>query len=311
MKANESRMILKNLTIGLGGSALLLSILLLLSSSADSPAKNDNQSTQNSQYSIESSNMPQDLNFAGEPVPIGVKDIYERVDREFLVNTYWHSNTLLNLKRSGKYLPLISKILKEEGIPDDFKYMAIVESGLSNVTSPAGASGYWQFIESTAEKYGLEVNNDVDERRDLEKSTRAACAFIKEAKERTGSWTLAAASFNRGTAGILRALEHQEVKSYYDLLLNPETSRYVPRLIATKYIYSSPQKYGFEFDASDAYQQIQSRDTLVNKTISDLVKFAKDAGTNYKTLKILNPWLLDDHLPDASGKKYVIKLPLK
>lgn len=291
----------------LGSIALVLGTLVFINART-----NNAEYSAGSNYGSVSANqlpeIPQTMNFAGEKVRLDLPDVYERIDREFIINTFWHSNTILNLKRSSKYLKDIASYIKEEGCPDDFKYLAVVESGLTNSTSPAGAKGFWQFMEGTALQYGLEVNEYVDERYHLERSTRAACAFFKDAYKTTGSWTLAAASYNRGVSGISRALENQKVSTYYDLLLNSETSRYVPRVIAVKYIFGSPEKYGFVIKNGQSYHSLPAKKIEIDREIPDLVQFAKDNGTNYKNLKLLNPWLMGDRLP-AKGKKYIILVP--
>ena len=253
--------------------------------------------------------MPEDLEFAGEPVPLEDPDVYERMDRELLVNTYWQSNTLLLLKRANKYFPIIEPILKEKGVPDDLKYVAVIESGLTNAVSPAGARGFWQFMESTGEEYGLEINDNVDERYNIEEATKVAADYFKKSYDRFGSWTLAAAAYNAGNYGIDRQRERQEVGDYYDLLLGEETGRYVFRILALKEIMENPVKYGFNFRQKDLYQDIPSYKVKVDTAVSNFAKFAKEFGINYKILKIHNPWLREAHLNNRSRKEYLIELP--
>lgn len=262
-------------------------------------------------YKIYSVHMPDKLDFAGEPVPLSDFDIVQRADREFLVNTYWQSSTLLLHKRAHQWFPVIEPILKANGIPDDFKYLALIESGLTQVVSPAGATGFWQLMEATAEGYGLEVNKEVDERYHIEKATEAACKYIKEAYDLYGNWTLAAASYNMGMNGLSRQLERQRVSNYYDLLLNSETERYIFRILAIKEIISNPQDYGFYIRKKDLYPALKTYTVQVDTTVSDLVTFAESYGINYKMLKIMNPWLRQTYLPNKSRKKYQIKLPEK
>ena len=233
------------------------------------------------------------------------------MDRELLVNTYWQSNGLLLFKRAHKYFPVIEPILKEHGIPDDFKYLAVIESGLQNVKSPAGASGFWQIMKTTGRENGLEVNANVDERYHLEKATRVACRYLKDAKEKLGSWTNAAAAYNAGNAGISRRLKAQQVSNYYDLLLGQETGRYLFRIIALKEIMSHPDKYGFNFRTKDLYKNIPTTSVNVDYPIEDLAAFAKEKNINYKILKIHNPWLREPKLNNKSGKLYTIDLPEK
>ncbi|WP_019038638.1 lytic transglycosylase domain-containing protein [Psychroflexus tropicus] len=259
-------------------------------------------------YNVFALDIPETISFAGERTPLEINDIKERLDRELLVNTYWQSNALLLIKRSNKYFPVIEPILKEYGIPDDFKYLALAESGLEHVVSPAGATGFWQIMKSTAQDYGLEVNNNVDERYHIEKATRAACEYLKNSKERFGSWTLAAAAYNAGNSGISRELKRQEVEDYYDLLLNPETSRYVFRILALKHILSNAKAFGFHYEDEDLYKMVPTKTVEVDTAVTDFVKFAKKFDMNYKTLKIHNPWLRDKHLVNVTNKKYQIKV---
>lgn len=260
-------------------------------------------------YRIEALPMPEDLDFAGEGVPLEDPDVYERMDRELLVNTYWQSNALLLMKRANKYFPLIEKVLKEEGVPEDFKYLAVIESGLTQAVSPARAIGFWQIMEGTGKDYGLEINDNVDERYHIEKSTRVASDYLKKAKERFGSWTLAAASYNAGQYGVDKQLERQKVSDYYDLLLGEETGRYVFRILALKEIMNHPEKYGFNFDEEDLYQPIPVKKVKVDTVVKDFPDFAEKFGINYKILKVHNPWLRDDHLKNASRKTYYIDIP--
>ena len=260
-------------------------------------------------YNVYALPMPEDLEFAGEPVPIESPDIYERMDRELLVNTYWQSNGLLLIKRANKYFPVIEPILAEYGVPDDLKYIAVIESGLTQAVSPAGAKGFWQIMESTGKEYGLEINSNVDERYNIEKSTRAAAEYLKKSKERFGSWTLAAAAYNAGNYGISRQLERQEVEDYYDLLLGEETGRYVFRILALKEILEDPKRFGFNFREKDLYQDVPSRKVKVDTAVSDFPAFARKFGINYKILKIHNPWLREAHLNNSSRKEYLIEIP--
>ena len=260
-------------------------------------------------YKVYALKLPSNLDFSGEAVPLDQPDIRERLDKELLVNTYWQSNMMLLLKRANKYFPTIEPILEEEGVPDDFKYLAVIESALENVRSPKGAKGFWQIMPGTAKEYGLEVNSNVDERYHIEKSTRVACAYLKKAKERFGSWTLAAASYNRGMYATDRLLSKQLSENYYDLLLNSETSRYVFRILAIKEIMSNPRAYGFIFDAEDLYQPILVRKIGLDTAIGNIAQFAKEQSINYKILKIHNPWLIQNHLNNRSRKYYEISIP--
>ncbi|HLU51832.1 MAG TPA: lytic transglycosylase domain-containing protein [Flavobacteriaceae bacterium] len=261
------------------------------------------------EYNIYALPIPESLDFAGEEVPLDDMDVRERFDRELLVNTYWQSNILLMFKRANKVFPVIEPILKKNGVPDDFKYLAVIESGLLNVVSSAGARGVWQIMPTTAKEYGLEVNDNVDERYHLEKSTEAACKYLLDSKKRFGSWTLAAAAYNAGNAGISNRLRDQQVEDYYNLLLVEETSRYMLRILAMKEIMTNPQKYGINFREKDLYQRVPSRKVEVDTAITDLVSFAKKFDINYKVLKIHNPWLRETKLNNKTRKKYYIEIP--
>ena len=260
-------------------------------------------------YNVYALEVPDYLEFAGEAMPLEHPDIYERMDRELLVNTYWQSNGLLMFKRSQKFFPIIEPILEKHGIPEDFKYLAIAESGLTNAVSPAGARGFWQIMKATGRENGLEINDNVDERYHLAKATEVACKYLKDAKERFGSWTLAAAAYNAGNAGISKQLEKQDVKDYYDLLLGEETGRYVFRIVALKEIISHPDTYGFNFKSDDLYKAVPTYQVEVDTAVSDFTQFAKKFGVNYKILKIHNPWLREKHLNNKSRKLYKIEIP--
>ncbi len=259
-------------------------------------------------YSIKAVKIPENLEFAGEKVPLDKIDIRERIDRELLVNTFWQSNALLWIKRTHKYFPIIEPILKEKGVPDDFKYLAVIESNLMNVTSPAGAKGFWQMLKGAAKENGLEVNSNVDERYHLEKATRAACDYLITSKKRFGSWTLAAAAYHDGRGGISKKLSTQLVSNYYDMLAGQNTQRYVPRIIAAKEILSNPKKYGFEFDQEDLYTMPESSIVKIDTPILNIAQFAKQHNTNYRELKVLNPWLRENVLNNKSRKVYYIKI---
>ena len=262
-------------------------------------------------YKIKALKLPPNLNLAGERVPLEKIDIKERMDRELLVNTYWQSNGLLLIKRAHKYFPILEPLLKKYGLPDDFKYLAVAESALIDETSSAGAAGMWHFMKGTGKEYGLEINKNVDERYNIEKSTKVAAEYLIKAKERLGSWTLAAAAYNAGNYGIAKRLKTQGVTSYYDALLPDETERYVFRIIALKEVLSNPKKYGFIFDKSDLYILPKTRTVKVDTVITNIANFAKLFGTNYKELKIHNPWLRQNKLNNKSRKMYEIKVPVK
>lgn len=254
---------------------------------------------------------PETIDFAGEAAPLQITDVKERLDRELLINANLDATTALILKRANRVFPIIEPILQQYGVPDDFKYLAVIESGLINAVSPSGAKGVWQFMPDTAKESGMEVNDIVDERYHLEKSTEAACKYFLAAKQRFGTWTLAAASYNGGMNGLGKKIEEQKVTNYYDLGLTEETSRYVFRILALKEIMKQPAKYGFSLFPSDLYTLIPTKKIEVDSAITDLSTFALAQGINYKLLKIHNPWLRDKKLANPSKKKYEIKIPLE
>jgi len=260
-------------------------------------------------YSVFNFPVPVSASFCGETVPLDRDDCYERFDRELMVNTYYHSNTFLCLKRSARFFLIIENILKEEGVPDDVKFLCVIESNLSNVVSPAGAAGYWQFLAATATGYGLEVNEHVDERYDIEKSTRAACRFLKECYQQFGSWTMAAAAYNMGRGGLSKVSQTQNESEYWHLSLNEETSRYVFRILAVKEIFSRPESYGYVLRPEDVYSKIEVSTVTVNKPIADLSTFCNEQNCRYRDLKFLNPWLKSNQLPNKTGKNYSIQIP--
>lgn len=263
----------------------------------------------NDNYKIFSLSSPDELTFAEESVPLHILDVKEKLDHELLVNTYWQSQTLLFHKRANRWFPIIEPILAENGVPDDFKYLAVIESGLTDVVSPAGATGFWQFMRTTGREYGLEINNEVDERYHIEKATAAACDYLKDAYEKYGTWSMAAASYNMGMNGLNKQTKRQDVYNYYDLLLNAETGRYMYRILAIKEILSKPAQYGFHFRPQDLYPAYDTRTVALTEGVDNFADFAADNGINYKILKILNPWLRDTYLTNAARKEYEIKLP--
>ena len=274
-------------------------------------AKSEPPKNTSDKYEIQALELPENLNLAGELVPIDRQHIRERMDRELLVNTYWQSNGLLLLKRANKYFPILEPLLKEYGLPDDFKYLAVAESALIDETSSVGAAGMWHFMKNTGKEYGLEINQNVDERYHIEKSTKVAAQYLIKAKERFDSWTLAAAAYNAGNYGVSRRLEAQGVTSYYDAFLPNETERYVLRIIALKEVLSNPRKYGFKFEEKDLYTMEKTRTIKVDSAITNIALFAKNFGLNYKELKLHNPWLRQNKLNNRSQKVYEIKIPIK
>ena len=258
---------------------------------------------------IKSPSINRPFDFAGELVPVANQDVRDRLDKELVMNTYLHGSTLLNLKMAGRYFPLIERILMEENIPDDFKYLVPVESNFSNATSPAGAKGFWQLMPSTAKELGLIVNDKIDERYNVELATRAACKFIKTLYNRFGNWTLVAAAYNGGGGRIDRELKAQKVNNFYDLYLNAETSKYIFRILAIKEVMSSPSNFGYDIDQVELYKPLTTtRQIEVTGAIPDLTAFAIENGSTYRMLRYLNPWIIDRDLP-ATGKKLIILLP--
>ncbi|HLT74482.1 MAG TPA: transglycosylase SLT domain-containing protein [Ohtaekwangia sp.] len=255
--------------------------------------------------------IPENITFAGARVPLDIPDVRERLDKELQINTYLHSNTIFLIKRAHRWLPQMQEILRKHDIPDDFKYLPLIESNLMNVVSPKDAVGFWQILDSSGSELGLEINKFVDERYDPLKATEAACKYLRKAYEKFGDWALVAASYNRGMSGLQRALDNQKVNSYYDLYLNDETSRYVFRIIAIKEIIENPRKYGFRVNPAHLYKEEPLRYVEVDRDIDDLVDFAKANGTNYKLLKLHNPWLRDDRLKVRKGRVYRIGIPEK
>jgi hypothetical protein len=246
--------------------------------------------------------------WAGEVIPENI-DSRERLDRELLVNSYWQSATLLNLKMANKFFPIIERVLSEEGVPDDFKYLAVAESSLRNVSSSAAAKGYWQFRKLAATEWGLEVNGEVDERYHIEKSTRAAAKYLKWLKKKFGTWSNAAASYNVGPTNFTRLQKSQGEDSYFDMNINEETSRYVYRLIAIKEIMSDPTAYGFYLDQEDLYPALDDSYIVeVESTVPSWKEFASKYGVSYRDLKYYNPWLIDTKLT-VKSKKYFVRIP--
>jgi hypothetical protein len=302
--------IILSVASAIGFFALSYVALNVFTAQQQPPVSPNHESDFKTNYNIYSLPTPAKLTFAGEAVPTDIIDVKERLDRELLVNTYWQSQTVLFLKRANRYFPIIEPILKKNGIPDDFKYLAIIESGLDNVVSPAGATGFWQIMKGTATDFGLEVNGYVDERYNLELATQFACDYLNEAYSKFGSWTMAAASYNMGMNGLSSQLKRQKTNNYYDLLFVTETARYVFRILAVKQILSHYDYYGFHVRPQDLYPVVPTTNFEVDSTVSSLADFAYAHKLNYKLLKKLNPWLRETQLPNSKRKKYQIKLPV-
>jgi hypothetical protein len=253
--------------------------------------------------------LPDSVIFAGEKMPLENFDTRESLERELLTGAYRHSSTILIIKRANRWLPVIEKILKKNNIPDDFKYLAAAESEYSNMISPAGATGFWQIMQETGREEGMEINQIVDERYDVERSTQFACDYFRKSYEKYGNWTLAAASYNGGRAAIDEQIEIQQQKNYYDLLLTEETARYIFRAVAYKLIITDPASYGFTIDKDELYPELKYSEVTVDTAVTSFSKFAEHFGTNYKLLKFLNPWLRKPYLTPKPGKVYNIKIP--
>lgn len=254
--------------------------------------------------------VPSSLDFCGEKVPLDRWEVKERLDRELLVNSYLHGSQLYVIKLSGRYFPIIEERLKANGLPDDMKYLCVAESSLQqNAMSGVGAASFWQFMKDTGPAYGLEINDEVDERFHVVKATDAACKYLKAAYDKFGTWTAAAASYNCGQAGYLKQVDFQGPNNYYDLIFPEETNRYVFRILALKHILSNPQTYGLYLEPGEEYKPLKGRTILVDKSIPNLADFAKENNVSYKMLKIYNPWLRAQKLTVKPGKTYEIVLP--
>jgi LysM repeat protein len=300
----------KRYFIAFGSILLLLSIIKLFSYSfSDSVSDANYEDYFNTSYKVFSIRIPKNLNFAGEKTPIRDFSVREAMERELVINTYWQSQTLLLHKRANRWFPVIDPILKKNDIPEDFKYIPLIESQLTNVVSPQGATGFWQLVEPTAKQYGLEITEDVDERYNVVKSTEAACKYFKESYKEFDNWTLVAASYNLGMTGIQSQLNRQKVSSYYDVLLTEETARYIYRLLAMKEIISRPKVYGFILRKKDLYPVIPTKRIVIDSSIRSLADFAITEGINYKYLKLFNPWLRTGSLSNPDKKKYIIEVP--
>lgn len=255
--------------------------------------------------------MPDHLSFAGEEMPLDDIDLRERYDREIMSNAYFHSNTLILLKKSGRWFPIMKPILEKNNIPPDFVFLPVVESGLANVVSPRKAVGFWQLTEGSARELGLTVNSEIDERYNPVRSTIAACIFLQKAKEKFGTWTNAAAAYNMGMHALNRSMEMQKMDSYYNLLLNEETSRYIFRILALKEIFHNPEAYGFYVNEDQYYKPEELKKVEISKSVPDLADFALSQGINYKLLKRYNPWLRTNHLTIKEGARAVtVEIPV-
>jgi membrane-bound lytic murein transglycosylase D len=256
--------------------------------------------------------IPDTVFFMGENVPLDRFEIFESLDREILVNTYFHSQTIRFIKLAPRYFSIIDPILKAEGLPADFRYLMVAESNLSpRAYSPKGAAGLWQFMKPTAIEYGLEVNTEVDERYHIEKSTLAACRYLKSAWGKYKNWSLVAAGYNAGLGAVDKQLGKQKVNSYFDLLMNEETERYVFRIISLKLILENPLPYGFNIPEEEKYPLLKTKKVEITGPVPDWAEFAKNQGITYKTLKYYNPWLRESFLTNKFRKTYSVDIPVK
>ena len=255
--------------------------------------------------------MPQKASFAGEEVPLKYFDVRESLERELITITHWHGSFLYIMQLAGRHRDIVDRVLKEEGLHPDFFYLCVAESSLQPATSPANAKGYWQFLSSTGKEYGLEINSQVDERYNWEKSTRAACKYLKKAYEKYGTWTLAAASYNIGMSNIDSRIGYQSLKNYYDMQLPLETARYIYRAIALKTIMDNPKAYGFYIEKDQLYKPIECKEVIVKGSIVNWSDFAAKHNTNFKMIKMLNEWIRSNHLDNKYGKTYKVLVPVE
>ncbi|MBR1850849.1 MAG: lytic transglycosylase domain-containing protein [Bacteroidales bacterium] len=292
-------------TIAIGGEIFIF---------ATRGTRNDDETLRQAirtEYRVYAPPMPDTLSFCGEQVPLNIYYVRESLDRELLSNMYWQSNMLLWLKRAGRCFPVIEPILKRNGVPDDFKYLCVIESGLVNATSPAKAQGYWQFLKSTGERFGLEISDEIDMRNDLEASTEAACRYLKLLHDHFGSWTAAAAAYNCGEGGLQRRLTLESADNYYDVRLNRETARYVYRILAIKLIFQNPQDFGYTLRRCDLYPVLPYREVELSGQDVDLYAFARQNDCSYKMLREMNPWITAERLKNKGRKRYTLRLPVK
>lgn len=253
--------------------------------------------------------VPNSIFFVGDSISFKDLDLKERLDNELVINNFWHSNTIMMMKRSNRWLPVMKKIFEDEQVPLDLVYISVIESGLQNVTSPRGAKGFWQFMKPTALEHGLIVNDQIDERYHVEKSTRAACEYLKTAHEKFGSWILAAASYNLGMYGMASNLERQKVDNFFDLSLNPETARYIFRIMAVKLVFENPNNYGFYINNESLYPEYVTKDIIIDTSIPNLYEWSVEHGISIKILRKLNPWIRGKDFIVKEGEVFTFKIP--
>lgn len=303
--------LLKKILFGLAAFSVLAVLLIFSSLSPDMDKKDKSLNLpEDAVQRINIPKIPQNLDFAGEPVPLNDTEVRERIDREILAICFWHSSIIQNIKFSRRYFPVIEELAKKHGIPDDFKYLAVTESSLRNATSVAGAKGIWQFMPETAESYNLFISKEIDERYNFYKASDAACQLLKRLKDKFGSWTLAAAAYNCGEGRVKERMSEQGGATYYDLVLPEETMRYVPRIIAMKEIMKNPAKYGYALGEEDYYEAMPKyKKVLINSSISHWPDFCKEHNISYKTLTVHNPWILGYSLNNSEGREFEVLIP--
>lgn len=288
-------------------------ILVIMGSYMHKPAKEEEIAaeipTRLNNNRISGYQLPKNLDFAGEKVPLHRPEIRERLEREVLVNAFWHSNSVITIKRANKWLPIIDSILRANEVPVDFKYLAVAESGLDNVISPANAVGFWQFLSGTARDFGLVVNDEIDQRYDPVLATVAATKYLKKAYERFGNWTTVAASYNLGMNATQKILTKQKPESYYDMLLSEEPARYVFRILAIKNLLENQEVFGFEIPIEQLYRQPKTKSIVLDQSVPDLHDYAKHNGISYSQLRMLNPWIRSYQIKIPAGKSFVVKIP--
>lgn len=283
-------------------------VLVLMILASATPDDKNNAAKPEIRY--ESVYMPKKVSFAGEPMPLDLYYVKEALERELLSNAYFHSQTIRFIKMAPRFFPVIEPILREHGIPDDFKYLALAESNFDpRAVSPARAVGLWQLMEGTAKDYGLEVDDEVDERYHIEKATGVACEYLKDAHEKFGNWTSVAAAYNRGMSGVQREMDRQQEENYYDLLITTETARYVYRIVALKLILENPEKYHFYIPEEEKYQVIPTKEVEIKASVDNFAEYAEKLGLSYKLFKDFNPWLRENKLSYSGKRRYWVKVP--
>jgi len=303
-----------NITKILRPEALLLFFPILLFCSNGTVSHADAQNIQDIRLidqEIRVPSLPDTLSFAGEETPLAYFDVREALQRELTSLCFQHSTMIYVLRLHNRYGPVIKKALKEEGLHEDFYYLCVTESMLQPLVSPANAAGYWQFLATTAKEYGLTVNNEVDERYDVEKSTRAAAAYLKKAYAEFGSWTLAAAAYNTGIKNVRERVAIQSLNNYYDMQFVPETARYVYRILAYKLLMTRPQVYGYFLEEADLFPPFEYDEVMVSGAVENWSVFAAEHGTNFKLLKMMNEWIRSNKLDNLQKKTYLVKVPKK